>query len=225
MQRLQCSGAAGGEEGLAPHPAASASIGLQTDPGPASRGSTAAATAAAIATDRRDAATATDAPAGGSLAAASPAETQPAVGKALQQAPTQQPSVGSTQADTSYGWCSSAAQLYPGGEGIAVQPLAGGGGIAVQPLGGRLGVHPGAAANQPDLRHLLTLSDDEDYLAMPLAFASDSGSDSDAGGWAGCTAAGGAVSSGGQAWGGGSGSNDGLSHADLGTSNRQPAER
>lgn len=47
-----------------------------------------------------------------------------------------------------------------------MQPLAGGQGITVQPLGGQRGPHPGAADDQLNLRHLLTLSDDEDYLAI-----------------------------------------------------------
>jgi hypothetical protein len=231
VQRMQPSSTGSGDKGPAAHPAASTSIGLQTDPDPASGGSTAAVTTAAPATDVQNAATATDAATSGIVSSGPPADASlPAATDAIQPLPAWQPSVDSSHngADSDKG--SSAAQLYPGGEGIAVQPLAGGGGIAVQPLGGHRGAHPGAAADQSDLRHLLTLSDDEDYLAMPLGFASDSGSDSDAGAWAGLSAgsaavgSGGAVSSG-QPWGGGSGSDDDIGHAGFCASTRQPAER
>jgi hypothetical protein len=230
VQRVQPSTAAKGDKQLAPHPAASSSIGLQTDPDPASGGSTAAVVAAAPAADMQDAATAMDAAVSASLVGADLAELPPPAARdAMQQPPAQQPPGSSSRGGADSGRGSSVAQLYPGGEGIAVQPLAGGGGIAVQPLGGWRGPHPGAAADASDLRHLLTLSDDEDYLAMPLGFASDSGSDSDAGAWAGLSAGsaavggGGAVSSG-QPW-GGSGSDDDVGHAGVGASTRQPAER
>ena len=229
---MQPNSATGGDQGLAPHPAASSSIGLQTDAEAASGGSTAALTASAPATDMQDAATATDAATSGVANSGPPAEASlPAAKNAIRPLPAWQPPDSSSRGGADSGRGSSAAQLYPGGEGIAVQPLAGGGGIAVQPLGGRRGAHPGAAANTSDLRHLLTLSDDEDYLAMPLGFASDSGSDSDAGAWAGLAAGGSTVGGGraigdsSQPWGGGSGSDDDVGHAGFGTSTKQPAER
>ena len=213
-----------GAQGLAPHPVPSSSVGLQTDAIPATETGTATADAAAVAAVKRDAVTATE-----------PAVRDPPVSARVPVAgpvPRQQPSWQLpdevSTAGATYGTDGDIGTAQPPGWAV---------GIAVQPLGSRRGAHPAAAAealNQSTLQHLLTLSDDDDYLALPLAYASDgklhcisthifmlvdcnwripsetliakdSGSDSDGGAWGGLAAGDAAAGSDKRPWGGGGG--------------------